>query len=203
MLAVVGDFNVDFSRTDRRHTKDLLQFMHTNSLIAKDLDFPDVQLTFSSDDGLWRSWVDHVLISLTCVQRIQEITVISSGMNLSDHRPLCIKLDCAYTCTQSGHQLSPSQLSSHNVAWHKATPTQILDYQSLVDKFCHRTLIPTDVISCTNPACSEHCNLLDHLCVEVIDSLIQCADCAIPKLGGKHLAGWSEEVKPIREKSLL
>ena len=64
-------------------------------------------------------------------------------------------------------------------------------------------LIPTDVISCTNPACSEHCNLLDHLCVQVIDSLIQCADCAIPKRGGKHLAGWSEEVKPIREKSLL
>ena len=29
MLAVVGDFNVDFSRTDRRHTNDLLQFMHT------------------------------------------------------------------------------------------------------------------------------------------------------------------------------
>ena len=131
MLAVVGDFNVDFSCTDRRHTNDLLQFIHTNSLIAKDLDFPDVQFTYESDDGLWHSWVDHVLISPTCAQRIQEITVISSGINLSDHRPLCIKLDCAYTCTQSGHQLSPSQLSSHNVAWHKATPTQILDYQSL------------------------------------------------------------------------
>ena len=144
--------------------------------------------------------MDHVLISPTCVQRIQEI---SSNMNLSDHRPLCVKLDCAYTCTQSGHQLSPSQLSSHNVAWHKATPTQILDYQSLVVNVCHRILIPTDVISCTNLACSEHCNLLDHLCVQLIDSLIQCADCAIPKHGGRHLAGWSEEVKPIREKSLL
>ena len=38
MLAVVCDFNVDFSHTDRRPTNDLLQFMHTNSLIAKDLD---------------------------------------------------------------------------------------------------------------------------------------------------------------------
>ena len=134
MLAVVRDFNVDFSHTDRRHTIDLLQFMHTNSLIAKDLDFPNVQFTFESD-GLWRSWVGHVLISPTCVQRIQESTVISSGMNLSDHCPFFVKLDCAYTCTQSGHQLSPSQLSSHNDAWHKATPTQILDYQSLVDNF--------------------------------------------------------------------
>ena len=95
MLAVVGDFNVDFSRTDRRHTNDLLQFMCTNSLIAKDLDFPDVQFTYESDDGLRRSWGDYVLIFPTCVQRIQEITVISSGMNLSDHRPLCVKL-CLY-----------------------------------------------------------------------------------------------------------
>ena len=130
--------------------------MRTNSLIDKDLDFPDVQFTYESDDGLRRSWVDHVLISSTCVQRIQEITVISSSMNSSDHHPLCIKLDCAYTCTQSGHQLSP-QLSSHNVAWHKATRTQILDYQSLVDNFCHRISIPTDAISSANLACSEHC----------------------------------------------
>ena len=135
--------------------------MHTNSLTAKDLDFPYVQFTYESDDDLRCSWVDHVLISPTCVQRMQEITVISSGMNSSDHHPLCVKLDCDYTCTQSGHQLSPSQLSPHNVAWHKATPTQILDYQPLVDNFCHRILIPTDVISCTNPACSEHCNPLE------------------------------------------
>ena len=75
MLTVVGDFNVDFSRTDRCHTNDLLQFMHTNSLIAKNFDFPDVQFTYESDDGLRRSWVDHVLISPICVQRIQEIIV--------------------------------------------------------------------------------------------------------------------------------
>ena len=99
--------------------------MHTNSLIAKDLDFPYVQFTYESDDDLRRSWVDHVLISPTCVQRIQEITVISSGMNLSDHRPLCVKLDCAYTCTQSGHQLSPSQLSPQ--MWH-GTKLPLLRY---------------------------------------------------------------------------
>ena len=47
------------------------------------------------------------------------------------------------------------------------------------------------------------CNLLDHMCVQLIESLIQFADSAIPKRGGKRLAGWDEEVKPIREKSLL
>ena len=124
MLAVVGDFNVDFSRTDRPQTNDLLQFMYANSLIAKDLDFPDVQFTYESDDGLHALWVDHVLISPTCVQRIQEITVICSGMNLSDHRPLCVKLDCAYTCTQSGHQC---HLSFRHTMWH-STKLPLLRY---------------------------------------------------------------------------
>ena len=52
-MTCLHDFNVDFSRTDRRRTNDLLQF--TNSLIAKDLDFPDVQFTYKSDNGLRRS----------------------------------------------------------------------------------------------------------------------------------------------------
>ena len=101
--------------------------MHTNSLIAKDLDFPYVQFTYESDDDLRRSWVDHVLISPTCVQRMQEITVISSGMNLSDHRPLCVKLDCLYMHSKWASIVTFSAFAT-NVAWHKATPTQILDY---------------------------------------------------------------------------
>ena len=45
---------------DRCHTNNLLQFIHSNSLIAKDLGFPHLLITYESDDGLWGSWVDHV-----------------------------------------------------------------------------------------------------------------------------------------------
>ena len=62
MLAVVSDFNIDFSHTNRCHTNPLLQLVHFNSLIAKDLDFPDIQFTYKKDDGLCCSWVDHVLV---------------------------------------------------------------------------------------------------------------------------------------------
>ena len=63
MFALVVDFNVDFSHTNRCHTNALLQFMHSNTLIVKDLDFPDIQFTYEKDDDLCCSWVDHVLIS--------------------------------------------------------------------------------------------------------------------------------------------
>ena len=74
--------------------------MHFNSLIAKDLDFPDIQFTYESDDGLCCSWVGSC-IGLTNPTFVQEITVISSDMNLSDHYPLCVKLDCAQACTKA------------------------------------------------------------------------------------------------------
>lgn len=40
-LAIVGDFNIDFSRSARQRSSDLIQFMDANDLQAKDLDFAD------------------------------------------------------------------------------------------------------------------------------------------------------------------
>ena len=76
-LAVVGDFNVDFRRTDRHHTSDLLLFMDRNSLIAKDLDFEGIQFTYESDDGARRSWVDHVLVSSSfCIEYVRSLLLV-------------------------------------------------------------------------------------------------------------------------------
>ena len=40
-LAIVSDFNIDFCRSARQHSSDLIQFMDANALLAKDLDFAD------------------------------------------------------------------------------------------------------------------------------------------------------------------
>jgi len=197
----VGDFNVDFCRTDRRHTSELLHFMNSNSLVAKDLDFDGIQFTYESDDGTHRSWVDYVLVSPSLLPRICEITVVSSGANLSDHRPICVMLGCAQTHRHAS--VPPVRSSSNKVAWHRATPAQIQSYQSLVDECCCAIEIPADVISCTVPNCSVHKGDLEHLCLQLSSCLIRCADCSIPKRGGKHLAGWNDEVKSLKENSVL
>ena len=59
--------------------------MDRNSIIAKNLDFDGIQL---SDDGACRLCVDHVLVSSSLLHRLRDITVVSSGANLSDHRPI-------------------------------------------------------------------------------------------------------------------
>ena len=61
LLVVVGHFNVDFTRTHRPQTGELLHSMEAACLGASDLHFPSIQFTYESDSGLACSWVDHFL----------------------------------------------------------------------------------------------------------------------------------------------
>ena len=87
--------------------------MDHNSLIAKDIDFDGIQL---SDDGACRLCVDHVLVSSSLLHRIREITVVSSGANLSDHRPICVMLDCAQAHPQTCNTTCSVVLRSGSMA---------------------------------------------------------------------------------------
>ena len=40
-----------------------MHFMHSYSLMYRDLNFPNIEYTYESDCGVRHSWVDHVLIS--------------------------------------------------------------------------------------------------------------------------------------------
>lgn len=55
VLAVVRNFNVDFTHTHRPRTGELLHFMQAACLEASDLHFPSIQFTYESDSGLARS----------------------------------------------------------------------------------------------------------------------------------------------------
>ena len=89
MLAVVCDFRVDFSRTDKCHT-----MIYYSSFILTLLE-PRIWI-FQTYSLLTRvimafvapGWIMYDLTDL-CTKN-PEITVISSGMNLSDRRPLCV-----------------------------------------------------------------------------------------------------------------
>ena len=53
-----------------------MQFMDANDLQVKDLDFADIEFMYESDDGMRRSWLDHVLVSSNVLHRIQKIYII-------------------------------------------------------------------------------------------------------------------------------
>ncbi len=91
-LAVIGDFNVDFSRTDRPRTHDLLRFMRAHSITARDLSFSNINFTYESNCGHHRSWVDHFLISSSIQSKLEDIRTSNNGANLSDHHAILATL---------------------------------------------------------------------------------------------------------------
>ena len=68
-LAIVGDFSMDFGRSARQHLSDLIQFMDANDLLAKDLDFADIEFTYESDDGsVDRGWIVYLYLPMYCIE---------------------------------------------------------------------------------------------------------------------------------------
>ena len=67
---------------------------------------------------------------------------------------------------------------------------------------CRTIKIPNEVLNCIDPNWSMH-NVLEQLCSQLVNCLMVSADRIIPKCGGKRLAGWNEEVRPFKDKSIL
>ena len=118
LLVIIGDFNYDFDRPGPLANL-LCDFMSELDLVSCDINFRgSVMFTYERDDGLCRSWIDHVLCSRSCSTLVSDVFASHSGSNLSDHSPLffCIRADC-----QSPSHLSSSESSSPSlstmIAW--------------------------------------------------------------------------------------
>ena len=67
-----------------------------------------VKFTYERDDGLVRSWIDHILCSQAISILVTDIYTLQSGVNLSDHLPLFFKLHINH----SSHSSFPATASS-------------------------------------------------------------------------------------------
>ena len=84
-----------------------------------------------------------------------------------------------------------------------AIDEQIHPYKSLVTESCLTIEIPNEVLNCIDPNCSTYNSVLEQLCSQLVNCLMVTADRIIPKCGGKRLAGWNEEVRKVKDKSIL
>ena len=204
LLSIVGDFNVDFTRTHRPRTDELLCFMRATGLVASDLQSPSIQFTYESDSGLTRSWVDHVLFFVEASSYIKHVVTLHSGANLSDHLPLLVSIDCQPRMSLLGMQRSLPSALQRRVAWYKASEEQIETYQSRMLEAVSQLAIPDQLVNCLDPHCSVHFNLLNSICDKLVHCLVSCDECVIPLVSTKKIvANWNTEVRSLREKSLF
>ena len=96
-IVLVGDFNVDFDRGGSLADL-LLDFMTDLNVVACDLSHRNsIGFTYKRDDGIVRSWIDHIICSQSLCPSITNVHTSKSGTNLSDHLQLFFNLEISFS----------------------------------------------------------------------------------------------------------
>ena len=171
VVVIVGDFNVDFDQCNQI-TSLLSDFMSDHGLCSCDLLFrDDVQFTYEHDDGLSRSWIDHVISSQSFSNRISDVRAMHSGYVLSDHSPLPFSIKSDLSPTPITKPVSSA--NQCRIDWARVSNSNIHKYCYLVSE--RITSLQSDVVVCSLSNCSAHHSVLDSYGSHLISTLLSCA----------------------------
>ena len=152
---LIGDFNGDFCR-DGCLSRQLFDFMSELDLCACDLSFC-THYTYERDDGLVRSWIDHVVCTNSFSSLDSDVYRVQLGSNLSDHYPLgfIVQVDCVTIPVLEPYPSS----HTHHIDWTKSSSDDVKNYCNLISQ-CLPALSP-DYVDCCSPECICHHNNYD------------------------------------------
>ena len=205
-LIIGGDCNIDFCRITP-HTALLDSFCANNALkIACRHKASSVDFTYHFSMSRF-SVLDHFLVSCALFDMIEAVTVCHSVDNLSDHEPITIKFGLPARCSPVEHGPHPSKRCS----WVKATSEQLMLYQSELRNSLSCIHLPYDALLCNKLSCTciAHTEQLERYAASIISDCSKAALRTVPVATDStsstksRTAGWSEFVKPAREKSLF
>ena len=183
----------------------LQTFMNTLQLCAVDLPCYKIDFTYERDDGLARSWPDHILTNRHCVNEISSILCIHSPDNFSDHVPILFELGLFLPCVDCSDTISSDGNTSlhDNIDWLGIDCASIEAYKTFV-----QASLPTlsdEVLDCSTPDCKLHQPAIDSAC----DKLFSCLYCArqqcFPQFSkrAKVMPGWNDSVRLLPSKALF
>lgn len=195
-----GDYNTDFRRHDSLHTISLRRFMRDETLIEP---VNRIDYTYESMATGHRSLIDHFLISSNLIDHVTDYRVSHAVDNFSDHSPICLRL--SLVAEVASRPSSASHPPQSKLNWRNAGPDSINAYKECVSDFLSHLSIPSSVIECTNPQCTEHKDFITKYCNDLIDCMYSSGMKTIPKCKppGTRVAGWNEFVRPLRDTSLF
>ena len=175
----------------------LCDFVSDHSLFSCDLPFKDdVMFTYERDDGLSRSWIDHVLCSQSFSSIISNVCAVHSGSILSDHFPLLFSIEADHLPVKSTEPLSTTKL--YRLDWTRVTHNDIDKYCSLVSQ--RISSLQSDIVDCSVPDCSSHHTVLDSYGSHLVSSALECFQLSTSH---KRLVGWNQSVTRLKQSSVF
>ena len=98
-------------------------------------------------------------------------------------------------------------LFNSNPLWKRASDNNIQEYTYTFDKCLSEIHIPTDLLLCTDCKCMDykHKHDIDLLCRSIIMSGLKASSECIPitRSRTREVAGWTDHVKPERDRSVF
>ena len=199
-IMIAGDFNTDLDRARSLHTESLLDFCeHRDFVICKYLDVANVDFSYSNACMHVSSLIDHFVISESLVPSVMRFECIHHGHNLSDHCAVALSL-----CDVMQHvPCNNSRNDRLRFSWAKANEIDVMVYKYTLSECLRAIELPVDILACDGLNCECIMGLIDEYYDAIINACLKAANCAIPKPGRRAVAGWSEHVKPYKERSML
>ena len=200
-VIIGGDFNTDFSRHRSYHTEMLNAFSDNDDLICSSTKLIlDNEFTYENSTGA-RSFIDHFLLTENLIDCISDVKVIHDGDNLSDHCPVSITFNINNNIMSSNTKSYPYKHIS-KPSWHMAEECHINQYKEMLNVLLSRISLP-DALGCHNVSCEVHESSIIMYHDQIINSCITAMNRCIPVSKPKCIAGWSEHVKPFKERSIF
>ena len=199
-----GDFNVDFTR-DRCHTLLLDNFCESvglNPAVRHCNNNIDYTYHFNLDRF---SIIDHFLLSGSLYENsINNVFALHNTDNTSDHEPVILQLTLEMNAVGFRQRTHAPRAS-----WAKATNSDCNNYRQTLSSLLGSIAIPVDAMLCTDLTCHDilHPEAVHNYAKHITDACTKAADVCIPCTRDRQnsgcIPGWSEHIKPLRDKSLF
>ena len=205
-IIICGDLNVDFSRSTPNKTV-LIDFMLRNNLTCTDLSSSNVSYTYRRDDGSATSWPDHIMTKSLYDHLLSNVASIDSAENFSDHLPISFSLNVSQTLhvgppsVELGDNPPVMKPPHDNINWNSLTDKNISAYCKGIRNSLPQ--VPSDVLNCCQPECTEHLTVLDSICSDILQCIEASALNSLPKTKAKssRVIGWNDSAAHLKDKA--
>jgi len=204
---VIGDVNFTCTADNQGFQQSQSVFDNLTIYNCDNLFADTNPVTYANDQLDKFSFIDHCFASNTIRKCISNISILESGANLSDHRPIVV------------HLLTPNRVSDCNLdtkddcdhpertpprftwRWDKSVLTDY--YEASRVELSHLPNYDPCLCSsnCTNP---EHCHAIDALYNDIVSALFNAASSTVVRLPNNSLKPyWNDELDRLKESAIL
>jgi hypothetical protein len=207
-ILFLSDINADFLRNSN-HCNQVSNFLVLEFQLNKSWDNFEIDITMCHEinDQFQVATLDHFFWNQHLEDKVLDAGVIHSPDNFSDHCPIyCIINDDIPGSSQIIQNYAPPKPK-----WKKATSEEKASFTEHLDEQLELINIPLSVLNCTDVHCKDdtHRTDSDTFMTSVLDTIDVTAYNCLPlsnpnaKSSKKIIPGWSEFVKPFRDKAFF